>query len=272
MGQSCSSLGALQPNYAAVRRRTRHLTGVTAPLVNAGAGALARARAALAERHVMPDASYVELIDTVAAVTVGSRNAEEALLGCLRSVCSWTGWPVAHVYMAGETVDEPLRSAGIWHISEPERFAAFRGVTERTPLPRGIGLPGRVAASCRPAGVFDVPRDMNFPRRAVCAEVGLRGALAFPVQIGARCFAVVECYSLEPFRADHRLLEVAAHIGRQLGRLIHSMQTEQALRESDTRFRSVAESATDAIVAADQDGLMVSWNGGAERLAARSRC
>ena len=36
--------------------------------------------------------------------------------------------------------------------------------------------------------------------------------------------------------------------------------TEKALRESEGRFRSVAQSANDAIISADDRGLIVSWN------------
>jgi two-component system sensor kinase len=40
-------------------------------------------------------------------------------------------------------------------------------------------------------------------------------------------------------------------------------RAESALRESEARFRSVFESATDAIVLADEKGTIVSWNRGA---------
>ncbi len=118
-------------------------------------------------------------------------------------------------------------------------------------------------ASGRPAWIADVALDPNFPRGQVCSSVGLHGALAFALPVDGHCFAVVECYALEPVAPDPRLLEVVGHIGAQLGRLIHAMQTAEALRESDTRFRSVAESASDAIIAADNDGAIVSWNRGA---------
>ena len=38
---------------------------------------------------------------------------------------------------------------------------------------------------------------------------------------------------------------------------------EQTLRDSESRFRSVTESANDAIIAADNSGEIVSWNSGA---------
>ena len=41
---------------------------------------------------------------------------------------------------------------------------------------------------------------------------------------------------------------------------------EEALRESETRYRSVLQSATDAIVTADSSGIIVGWNSGAERI------
>ena len=157
-------------------------------------------------------------------------------------------------------------AAAVGHLV-PRPPDQVRGVPRRdaeTPLPPGIGLPGRVAATGRPAWIVDVTCDANFPRAEAGAEVGLRGAFSFPIPIGDTTFAVVECFSLQAVTPDDRLLEVTAHIGRQLGRQIASQQLGDALRESENRFRSVAESATDAIVAADQNGDIISWNRGAE--------
>jgi len=39
-----------------------------------------------------------------------------------------------------------------------------------------------------------------------------------------------------------------------------------ALRESEQRFRSIMEAASDAIIVADQHGQIIFWNGGAERI------
>ena len=43
-------------------------------------------------------------------------------------------------------------------------------------------------------------------------------------------------------------------------------RTEEALRESEARYRAVLQSANDAIVTADRDGTIIGWNKAAERL------
>ncbi|MEA2482019.1 MAG: hypothetical protein QOJ07_3941 [Thermoleophilaceae bacterium] len=252
--------------------RSARIAKVAGPLLGAGATALyARARHTLQSREheqraLTSDASFVELIESVSAATSQAESVEEALFAALGRICQWTGWPVGHVYLAGARLEDPLEPSTVWHLAPPQRFEAFRTTTEATPMPSGVGLPGRVLASGRPAWIVDVTNDANFPRAEVCRQVGIRGAFSFPVAVAERCFAVVECFSLEAVTPDPRLLEVAAHIGRQLGRVMQSMETEVLLRDSETRFRSVAESATDAIVAADESGDMISWNRGAERI------
>ena len=47
---------------------------------------------------------------------------------------------------------------------------------------------------------------------------------------------------------------------------VKAEQAELALRESEERFRSVVQSATDAIILADGTGNILSWNNGARRL------
>lgn len=43
-------------------------------------------------------------------------------------------------------------------------------------------------------------------------------------------------------------------------------QAEEALRTSEEKYRSIAESAAEAIIAADSDGNVISWNKGAEAM------
>jgi diguanylate cyclase (GGDEF)-like protein/PAS domain S-box-containing protein len=243
------------------------VVGAGATVATAATAAQVARKAARRVPRQMPaasDSAFVALIENVAAATSEAEAIDEALAACVEHVCRWTGWPVGHVYLVSNDGNAPLEPSDIWYIGHPTRFEPFRHATERTSLANGIGLPGRVAATGRAAWIVDVTCDPNFPRADVAAENGLRGAFCFPIPIRGGTYAVVECFSVQAVTPDDRLLDVTAHIGRQLGRVIDGMQLAEALRESESRFRSVAESAGDAIIAADQAGDIISWNRGAE--------
>src|SRR2546427_289663 len=54
--------------------------------------------------------------------------------------------------------------------------------------------------------------------------------------------------------------------GALLGSALARRRAEEALRGSEERFRSVVESAIDAVVLADQVGTIVGWNRAAEEM------
>jgi diguanylate cyclase (GGDEF)-like protein/PAS domain S-box-containing protein len=250
-----------------IRRQARVATMAAALSAGAAAVSLSRGarRVAVTERPAA-DAGLVGLIERVADATSRAGTVDEALFACLAQLCRWTGWPVGHVYLVDPGDPGLLLPSRLWYLSDPAKFAGFREETERTPLHQGVGLPGRVLDGPHAEWIVDVGCDANFLRHASAAQVGLHGAFWFPIPIAGETFAVVECFSLNAVRPDDRLLEVVSHIGRQLGRLIAGMRTEQALRESESRFRSVAETANDAIIAADCEGRILSWNPAAERM------
>src|SRR3954471_15900258 len=209
--------------------------------------------------------SHVDLIERIAQHTSAARDGDEALLSAVTAICKWTGFPLGHAYLVERDPELPLPPSGLWHGAVPQ-YAPLIELTADTPLAPGIGLPGRVMSTGRPETILELFADPNLPRRTIACEVGLRSAFAFPVHSGDRCLAVLEFFS--PVHADpgQRLLDVCLHIGRQLGRLLAAMGVEEALRESERRFRSFANSANDAMITADESGMIVSWNRGAERM------
>ena len=209
-------------------------------------------------------ASFVQLLQAVAVAANEASGIEQAARACLDIVCAFTGWPVGHLYVA-EGPDE-LAPTSVWHLDDPEWFAAFRRVTEATRLRRGIGLPGRVLVQERPVWIPDVTVDPNFPRSKVAAELGIRAAFAFPVTVDEEIVAVLEFFATEPREPDELLLELLAHAGTQLGRVVERTRAAEALRRSELRFRSVADSASDAIISSDASGAICYWNRAARKI------
>ena len=113
-----------------------------------------------------------------------AEDAEAAMHACLEAVCAHTGWPVGHVYVRSPEVPDLLVPTDIWHLDQPERFATFREITLKTTFEPGVGLPGRVLESGKPAWIVDVTKDPNFPRAKLAEEIGVRAGFAVPVLVG----------------------------------------------------------------------------------------
>jgi len=161
-----------------------------------------------------------ELLHAVATSSNEASNIESAIQATLDLVCTHTGWPVGHAYMAAADSPDKLLSTAIWHLESPERYAKFRKTTEETHFPRQLGLPGRVLENGMPAWITDITRDDNFPRARLVPGLALRAAFAFPVLVGTEVIAVLEFFSEQPEDPNQKLLDNMMQIGIQLGRVV----------------------------------------------------
>jgi signal transduction histidine kinase len=72
--------------------------------------------------------------------------------------------------------------------------------------------------------------DPRFVRGAAAAECGLDAGFAFPVLVRNEVVAVLEFFYHELVPPNEDLLEVARHVGTQLGRVVERRHAEDALR------------------------------------------
>jgi PAS domain S-box-containing protein len=220
-----------------------------------------RAVEALQQQHVL-----MHLLQVVAMAANEAPSVEEAMQICLDQVCAHTGWPVGHVYFPARDATARLLPSSIWFLESPERFETCRQVTERTPLAPGVGLPGRVFVGGKPVWIIDVTKDSNFPRAHLAQDIGVRAGFGFPVLIGREVVAVLEFFAEEAREPDAPFLDAMTNIGTQLGRVVERQWAEEALRASERKFRSVVESAADAIIVADSAGCILAWNKSAQAI------
>ena len=203
---------------------------------------------------------YFAVERAVLHVLSEASGTHEALGGALQALAEGTGWDLGDVW----TIDEEravLRCQSLWR-SPAIEADAFRALTRQTTFRRGEGLPGRVWESCRPAWIADVQLDENFPRRPAAAEDGLHAAIALPLTSGGQFIGVLELLSQKRRPPDDELLNLLVVIAREVGYFVERKRTENSLRELAT----IVESTGDAIMGKSADGLITSWNAGAERL------
>ena len=197
-----------------------------------------------AEEALSKQTRYVKLLERIAVAANEASVIEDALQICLDEVCSLTGWPVGHVYMPAGDDAGVLITTKLWHLDDPDKFKAFKEVTEGTRFVPGIGLPGRVLSSGNPEWIIDVTKDTNFTRAKHAVDIGVKAAFGFPVLVGNKVAAVLEFYTSEMVEPDKQLLDVMANVGTQLGRVLERKQAEEALASAKEQAEAANRAKT----------------------------
>ena len=144
------------------------------------------------------------------------------------------------------------------------RFVAWRGISERYRAAVDGHSPWK--AGERNAEIIcikDVTRsaDMKALKPAILAE-NIRGLCFIPLAPDDRVIGKFMVYFAEPHALDRKEEELALIIARQLGFALQSYLADNATR----RLAALVESSDDAIVSKTLEGIITSWNAGAERL------
>ncbi len=75
---------------------------------------------------------------------------------------------------------------------------------------------------------------------------------------------MIEFFSFKLRQPDAEQIKILSTIGSHIGQLIERKRAEEALRESENRFRTLAETASDAIITIDEHSTIVFVNPAAE--------
>lgn len=182
-----------------------------------------------------------DLLRQIATAANEAASAEQAMAICLEAISRHGGWDIAGVFVLADDDSGDLAPAGLWWADNPGDFTAFRQVSHGARFAPGMGLPGRVAKSGKPAWIPDVRKDRNFPRAKLAGAIEVTSGFAFPVLIGQKVAAVLEFFSREIRERDDDLVDVANRAGTILGRVIERQRAERALRDSEEQIRLMTD-------------------------------
>jgi two-component system, sensor histidine kinase and response regulator len=181
----------------------------------------------------------------VARALAESSSLGEAASRILQAICEALGWDYAGLWQV-DTALGVLRCVETW--SAPgAAFPEFEATSRQARFVPGIGLPGRVWASGRPAFLPDVVHDDNFPRAAAVSRAGLHAALGIPVLVGSEVIGVLEFFSREIGRPDDELLEMLSTVASQIGQFAERKRAEAQLA-------TLFETSPDMLCIAGLDG------------------
>jgi diguanylate cyclase (GGDEF)-like protein len=220
----------------------------------------------------------IGLLEAIAADVNRLGDAGATLASAIERICRHTLWPVGHVFAveAAPGAEPQLKSSGIWHCFDPDRFALLRAVSVEEEDAIYDRLPGQALGTGRPAWTMDIGQDRDFSRAAVAQQAGLRAAFAFPVLLGREVVAVLEFFSDRAGEPGEALLRNMAQIGMHLGRVIERQRFDAVPRNraqaqiapgEDARLREqlhlmddILASVAQGVAYEDAQGCLHSYN------------
>jgi signal transduction histidine kinase/CheY-like chemotaxis protein len=154
----------------------------------------------------------------------------ETYLKILERLCGELRWEVGGLWIVDRSA-KVLRCAEIWYPPSTE-YGRLAALSRATTLAPGQSLPGAVWADGRAASSADVALDPRCERRAMAAELGLRGWVGFPIMLPRQILGVVEFFSVNTQSPDETMLAALTAIGLQIGQFIERRQLEEQFRQA----------------------------------------
>jgi PAS domain S-box-containing protein len=216
-------------------------------------------------QEIVEKRKIAELLENVASSANHATGSNEALAKTLDLICNFTGWPVGHAFLRDEE-RELLAPTDIWHVADPERYAAFVDETMQTRFRPDTGLVGRVFATAESHWVNNADLNPEFLRRRSAGEAGIKAGFAVPVLIDNRAVAVMEFFDLNLAEPDEALLQVMSQVGVQLGRVFEREMLEQSNRLHQQFIQSITMNLAEGILVIERGGRIRFSNPAAQRL------
>lgn len=194
----------------------------------------------------------------VTQVLAEASTVADAAPRILQTVCERLDWDVGGFWLVDRQT-QVLHCLHVWH-QPTVQIDEFQDACREQSLSWGAGLPGRVYSSGQPLWLSDITTDENFPRLAHAAQAGLLSAFATPLILGDEVLGVVEFLSRSVKEPAPDLLVMMATVGGHIGQFLQRKQAEDALRESEERFRGIVNHSVAGVVEVDLAGRFLFAN------------
>jgi PAS domain S-box-containing protein len=201
------------------------------------------------------------------AVTRHLGSAEslpDAIRGIIQVMCERLDWACGARWRLDEKANR-LYCVETWCIDDARIREFLEASGRETFVPGKVGMIRRVLTTGASVWVADVTQKKDFQRAALAERAGLRGAFALPVLMGEKVLGAIEFFSRAPRHPDRWLLQVTVAVGNQIGQLMARRQAEEAMRESEERFRSLTELSSDWFWEQDTEFRFTSVSRGIEQ-------
>lgn len=191
-------------------------------------------------------------------VLAEAETVDDAIPEVLKIICTGLGWRLGEMW-SPDAQDNLFRCRFIWH--DATRVSReFESATRETVCSPGNSLIGRVWSRHEPVWIPDVRVDSGFCRAESARKAGIHAAFAFPIPSNGQVTGVMAFFATEQREPDARLLDQMETFGKQVGDFIQRRMAEKALHANEEQMRAILETAADAIITINYNGIITSVN------------
>jgi PAS domain S-box-containing protein len=209
-------------------------------------------------------AAHAKAVHALARVVSADTTIESALEALGREL----DFDYVELWQVNERYDL-LSVSALWHSGNAllERTAE---IARRRTLARGSGLAGRIWVLETPLFLPDLDRS-SLRREDLEITEPFRSALAFPIRQWGRLCGVLVLLTIGRGASRTPPLDLLDTLGSQIGQFAERKRSDERLKQSEARIRTVLESTIDSVVTTDRDGQILDFNRAAERMFGHAR-
>ena len=196
----------------------------------------------------------VRLLHTLAIAIGEASDMRDAMDIATRAICEHSGWDYAETWLPRDD-GRAIMCAGSTAI-EGDECDELHGAAKGMCILPGGGLVGGVWTTGEAEWVEDVSESppSRFVRASQAKALGLRACLAAPVHAGGDVVAVLVFFKRDAGAKDQNVIDFVSAALAPLSNVIRRIRAQDALRESERRFREVLNHVELAAVMLDYSG------------------
>ncbi len=204
----------------------------------------------------------VRLLQKITQAISESQDFHASLDVALRQICEFTGWCFGEAWIPSPD-GEKIQHSSAWYGST--NSSNFQIMSKKLKFAPGTGIPGYVWLSKQPRWIphLESESSTSFIRTDLAHAVGFKAGLGVPIIARTvpgkdpEVLAVLVFFMSESCEEDKRQVEMVSTVATQLGTLMQRKQVEEALRESETRYRSVVQQTAEGIFLIDAESKRI---------------